>query len=157
MNLAYRKTPIGTIGIGENNGVITHLLFEGGVAPLHAVLNETPLLKEAFRQLNDYLSGERKAFALPLAPEGTPFQRKVWEILEKIPYGKTVSYKDVAVKAGNVLATRAVGMANHRNPIPIFIACHRVIGANGALVGYGGGLEMKKRLLAIEGVSGKKE
>ncbi|HNX34843.1 MAG TPA: methylated-DNA--[protein]-cysteine S-methyltransferase [Kiritimatiellia bacterium] len=157
MNIAYRQTEIGKVGIGETAGCVTHLFFACDAVPRDAVQRETPLLKEAFRQLGAYLCGDLKAFALPLAPAGTPFQRKVWRILERIPYGKTVSYKDVAVQAGNPLATRAVGMANHRNPIPVFIPCHRVIGANGTLVGYGGGLAMKTRLLAIEGVFGINE
>lgn len=154
MNIAYRQTEIGKVGIGETAGCVTHLFFACEAVPRDAVQRETPLLKEAFRQLGAYLCGELKTFALPLAPAGTPFQRKVWSILERIPYGKTVSYKDVAAQTGNPLATRAVGMANHRNPIPIIIPCHRVIGADGKLGGYGGGLTMKTRLLAIEGVFG---
>jgi methylated-DNA-[protein]-cysteine S-methyltransferase len=108
------------------------------------------LLSEAFRQLEAYLAGKLTVFSLPLAPAGTPFQRSVWKVLETIPYGKTWSYKDVAVRVGNPKATRAVGMANNRNPISIVVPCHRVIGADGSLVGYGGGLERKAWLLGLE-------
>ena len=97
-----------------------------------------------------YLSGERRTFDLPLAPEGTAFQKAVWAELEKIPYGETRSYGQIAAQVGNAKACRAVGMANHRNPIPIFIPCHRVIGADGSLTGYGGGLDCKKVLLRLE-------
>ena len=151
MTTAFRDTAIGRIGIAEEGGFITQLFFGTGGHPPGASRRETPLLKEAFRQLEAYLAGGLKTFTLPLAPEGTPFQRKVWRILEEIPYGETASYKDVAVKAGNPKATRAVGMANNRNPIAVFIPCHRVIGADGTLVGYGGGLDLKRRLLELEG------
>lgn len=93
---------------------------------------------------------ERTAFTLPLAPTGTEFQRRVWQVLCRIPYGETVSYQAVAKEIGNEKAVRAVGQANHKNPIPIIIPCHRVIGANGALVGYGGGLKLKETLLGLE-------
>ena len=151
MTTAFRDTAIGRIGIAEEGGFITQLFFGTGGLPPGASRRETPLLKEAFRQLEAYLAGGLKTFTLPLAPAGTPFQRKVWRILEAIPYGETASYKDVAVKAGNPKATRAVGMANNRNPIAVFIPCHRVIGADGTLVGYGGGLDLKRRLLELEG------
>ncbi len=154
MNVAFQKTQIGMIGIVENAGTIVQVAFEGEPVSHDVVRRGTPLLSDAFRQLDAYLAGQLRTFTLPLAPEGTPFQKKIWRILEKIPYGKTLSYKDVAIRAGNSKATRAVGMANNRNPIPIFIPCHRVIGADGKLVGYGGGLDMKARLLAIEGWRG---
>ena len=154
MNVAFRQTEIGIIGIVEDAGSVAHVVFEGEAVAPDVVRRETPFLTEAFRQLDAYLAGQLKTFSLPLAPAGTPFQRKVWKILERIPYGKTVSYKDVAIQAGNPKATRAVGMANNRNPIPIIIPCHRVIGADGKLVGYGGGLDKKAKLLAIEGWRG---
>ncbi|MDO5305693.1 MAG: methylated-DNA--[protein]-cysteine S-methyltransferase, partial [bacterium] len=96
---------------------------------------------------------KRTVFNLKLAPKGTPFQKKVWAELLKIPYGKTVSYQDIAVSIGNPDACRAVGMANNKNPIPIFIPCHRVIGKNGNLTGYAGGLDCKQALLEIENIS----
>lgn len=100
--------------------------------------------------MDEYFNRKRKNFDLPLAPKGTEFQKKVWEELRKIPYSKTCSYKDIAIKLGNEMCCRAVGMANNKNPIAIFIPCHRVIGANGKLVGYAGGLSIKERLLEIE-------
>ncbi|MPM31131.1 Methylated-DNA--protein-cysteine methyltransferase, constitutive [bioreactor metagenome] len=107
-------------------------------------------MKEAFRQLELYLAGKLKRFDLPLKAEGTPFMKKVWEKLVEVPYGTTASYKDLAIASGNPKAVRAVGMANARNPIAIFIPCHRIIGTNGKLVGYGGGLELKTWLLDME-------
>jgi len=150
MNYAYYyDTKIGKIGIVENGTSITHVEFrEIGLKDIN--INETPLIKEAFKQLSEYLNGERKIFDLPLDPLGTVFQMKVWKALQEIPYGATCSYKNIAEKIGNVKACRAVGMANNRNPISIIIPCHRVIGANGKLVGYGGGLDIKERLLNME-------
>ena len=150
MKLYFHQTAIGRIGIAEENGFITNLYFENKTIPPTHELSETELIKEAFRQLDAYLAGELKEFYLPLAACGTEFMRRTWSALCDIPYGETASYKDIAVKIGNPKAVRAVGMANNRNPIPIFIPCHRVIGANGRLVGYGGGLDIKTRLLEIE-------
>lgn len=150
-NVFYYQTDLGTIGIAESNEKITHLFFseekfdEDGYAE-----NESPLLKEARKQLNEYFAGKRREFDLPLAPQGTEFMRRVWKALQTIPYGETRSYKDIAVLAGNSKACRAVGMANNRNPISIIIPCHRVIGASGDLIGYGGGLDKKKFLLDLE-------
>nr|WP_302596749.1 methylated-DNA--[protein]-cysteine S-methyltransferase [uncultured Cellulosilyticum sp.] len=110
----------------------------------------TVLLDEAAKQLEEYFKGERKQFDLPLNPKGTPFQKQVWEALCKVPYGETRSYKEIAIMIGNPKACRAVGMANNKNPIMILIPCHRVIGANGKLIGYDGGLELKKYLLDLE-------
>lgn len=142
-------TEIGKIEIVENGVAITNVYFQKSMIK-DVNINETPLLKKANQQLEEYLSGKRKIFDLHLAPEGTEFQQKVWRALQKIPYGKTCSYKEVAQNIGNAKACRAVGMANNKNPIPIFIPCHRVIGANGNLVGYAGGLSMKEKLLKIE-------
>ena len=107
-------------------------------------------LREAAKQLKDYFAGKRTRFDLKLAPEGTDFQRQVWKALRTIPYGKTISYGELAGKIGNPKAVRAVGGANGKNPIPIVIPCHRVIGADGSLTGFGGGLETKVALLALE-------
>ena len=148
-NAYYYDTKIGRIGIVENGEAITYLCFEETLAKDVNII-ETALLKKAAKQLEEYLSGKRKAFDLPLAPQGTEFQQRVWMALQEIPYGKTCSYKDIAEKIGNVKACRAVGMANNKNPIAIFIPCHRVIGANGKLVGYAGGLDLKKKLLDLE-------
>lgn len=103
------------------------------------------------RQLEEYFAGERQEFDLELAPEGTPFERSVWEELKKIPFGETRSYGEIARAIGHPGAARAVGRANGANPIPIVVPCHRVIGANGSLTGFGGGLEAKERLLELEG------
>ena len=128
---------------------------ESGVAGL--TISETPLLTEAAKQLLEYFSGNRTSFDLPLAPSGTEFQQKVWQALQTIPYGETWSYKKVAEAIGNPKASRAVGMANNKNPIAIMIPCHRVIGANGKLVGYAGGLDIKSTLLELETRNGMKE
>lgn len=114
------------------------------------ILSETPLLRKASQQLQEYFNGKRQTFSLPLCPIGTEFQEKCWNALLNIPYGETRSYKEIAIAIGNEKACRAVGMANHNNPISILIPCHRVIGANGSLVGYGGGLPVKKFLLQLE-------
>ena len=110
----------------------------------------TPLLLEAERQLREYFLGQWKRFALPLAPAGTEFQRRVWSALADIPYGTTCTYGELAAQIGNPRACRAVGMANNRNPLPIFIPCHRVVGTGGNLTGYAGGLAIKATLLELE-------
>ena len=107
-------------------------------------------MADAVRQLKAYFAGELENFDLSLSPQGTPFQQKVWSELQKIPYGKTISYGELARRIGNPKASRAVGLANGSNPISIVIPCHRVIGANGKLTGYGGGLPIKEKLLALE-------
>lgn len=142
-------TSIGRLLFMEENGHLTRLTT---IPPDFSLerQQETPLLLEALSQLNEYLQGIRKNFDLPLKLEGTPFQRQVWAALSHIPYGETRSYKNIAESIQNPKAVRAVGMANNRNPIFIIIPCHRVIGANGSLVGYGGGLELKARLLELE-------
>lgn len=144
------ETYLGAIGIAESDGAITNLWFPTEREPVDAVQKETAVLNEASVQLSEYLKGKRKEFSVPLAPAGTPFQQKVWECLLDIPYGRTMSYGEIAKAIGSPKAARAVGMANHRNPISIFIPCHRVIGASGGLVGYMAGLDFKKRLLDLE-------
>ena len=143
-----RETPLGPITLWEDEGALTALAF-GAFAPEETGF-PTSLLEQAFSQLLEYLHGVRTDFTLPLLPSGTAFQREVWDALKTIPYGQTVCYRQIAEQIGRPLAARAVGMANHRNPLPILIPCHRVIGQNGALVGYGGGLPIKERLLALE-------
>ena len=149
MDLILFDTPVGAIGLEEENGAIVRLLLPGAPAPRIAC-HETPLLTEGKRQLLEYLAGVRRVFDLPLAPKGTAFYRSVWRALEEIPYGETRSYRDIAQTVGRPKAVRAVGQANHNNPIPIIIPCHRVVGANGSLTGYGGGLDLKERLLRLE-------
>lgn len=131
-------------------GQVTDLLFPGAPLPPDARPAGSPMAREAAAQLEEYLAGRRRVFDLPLAPRGTPFQQEVWAALCRIPYGETCSYADIAAVIGRPKACRAVGMANNRNPIPIFIPCHRVIGKNGSLVGYAGGLFLKERLLLLE-------
>ncbi len=150
VHIYFYESDIGKIGIAENDGKITNLYFLNDQLPQELQICETPILKEAAQQLKRYLTGELTEFFLPLAPAGTNFMKQAWASLSKIPYGKTASYKEIAVKIGAPNATRAIGLANNRNPIPIFIPCHRVIGADGSLTGYRGGLELKKRLLHME-------
>lgn len=145
-----RETSIGPITICSDGTAITHLHFGNLPQPDFPEPVGDTLTKEAFAQLEEYLKGQRTAFTLPLRPAGTPFQQRVWKALEEIPYGSTRTYAQIAALAGNPKACRAVGMANHNNPIAIFIPCHRVIGAGGALTGYAGGLELKKKLLELE-------
>lgn len=150
MNIFFYELEIGKVGIAEKDGKITNLYFANDKVPEDIVVYETTILKEAGNQLKSYFEGTLKQFSLPLEPAGTTFMKKVWMGLCDIPYGETVSYKEIAIKVGNPNASRAVGLANNRNPIPIFIPCHRVIGKNGSLTGYSGGLEIKKILLEIE-------
>ncbi len=141
---------IGRIGITEKDGKITNVYITSKELLQDTQLCETPLLKEAARQLKSYFAGELKEFSLPLEPSGTDFMKQVWAALCGIPYGKTATYGEIAERVGRPKAARAVGLANNRNPIPIFIPCHRVIGADGSLTGYAGGLDMKKKLLDLE-------
>ena len=115
---------------------------------------EIPPIRRAFDQISEYLAGRRREFDLPLKAAGTDFQRKVWEVLSSIPYGERRSYKQVAAQVGNPRAVRAVGMANNRNPLPIVVPCHRVVGSDGKLVGYAGGLGIKEFLLGLESREG---
>jgi len=147
-NIYTFKSILGNIKISESNNYITGIQFmKEEVIPKS---KETPLLVQAVAQLEEYLSGSRKQFELPINPNGTEFQKRVWHILETIPYGEHWSYKQVAIALGKPTAARAVGMANNKNPIPIIIPCHRVIGAKGDLVGYAAGLEIKMQLLQLE-------
>ena len=148
-SLFYYKTKIGEIGILDNGNAITNVSF-GRIANEGADIRETTLIKDASKQLNEYLSGQRKIFDITLELSGTDFQKKVWKALQEIPYGEVCTYKDIAIKIGNINSCRAVGMANNKNPLPIVIPCHRVIGANGKLIGYAGGLTIKEMLLKLE-------
>ena len=140
-------SPIGPLTITEENGALTALTFSGGETQRPS----TPLLKEAVSQLTAYFAGQRQVFELPLSPRGTAFQKQVWDALCRVPYGQTCSYGQLAHAIGRDRACRAVGMANHRNPLPIFIPCHRCVGADGSLTGYAGGLAAKKYMLQLEG------
>lgn len=153
MPCLFYDSPIGPMTLVQEGEALARLDFDVPSQPEEA----TPLLLEACRQLREYFTGERKAFALPLAPAGTAFQKKVWAALREIPWGETRSYGDIARAIGKPTASRAVGMANGRNPLPIFIPCHRVIGTNGSITGYSGGLEKKRFLLRLEGIFQWKE
>ena len=147
------ETVLGSVTLVEEDGALlaisTHHVYEG-------ICQETALIKEAHQQLSEYLKGERKSFDLPLRMKGTDFQQRVWNALLDIPYGETRSYKQIAEAIGNPKAVRAVGMANNRNPLLIVVPCHRVIGVNGKLVGYGAGIEKKEFLLRLESRGGYK-
>ena len=149
MDLCLFDTPLGWMGLAEEDGAIIRLYLPNTPTP-RVMPRETPLLAEGRRQLMEYLAGERSAFDLPLRLQGTDFQRQVWEALRAIPYGETRSYGQLAAALGRPKAGRAVGMANHNNPIPILVPCHRVVGANGSLTGYAGGVDLKQRLLELE-------
>ena len=146
------ETPFGPMAL-EGETALTRLWLPGTLPDLRGRGEETPLLRAAREALLPYFAGERRDFDLPLAPAGTDFQRAVWEALRAIPYGQTRTYGEIAAAVGRPKAVRAVGQANHVNPLPIFIPCHRVVGKGGALTGYAGGLDLKRALLALE--SGK--
>jgi len=155
INCYTYETPYGKVTIMSDGRSITHVKSESaasGIKKLKAskVYKSDKLTDTAAAQLLEYFTGARRSFDLPLDSYGTSFQKTVWKALQDIPYGETRSYKQVAQAIGNPKACRAVGMANNKNPIWIIIPCHRVIGADGSLTGYGGGLDMKKRLLLLE-------
>ncbi len=142
-------SPVGRLMIVQQGEAVKEILFEEKITDA-VPIRSTELLLCAQRQLNEYFGGSRKVFSLPLALTGTPFQRKVWQQLTQIPYGEVRSYGQIAQAVGNPKACRAVGAANHCNPIPILVPCHRVVGANGSLTGYAGGLWRKNLLLQLE-------
>jgi methylated-DNA-[protein]-cysteine S-methyltransferase len=140
------ETPIGPLVLTAEEGRLSGVRFAASVA----ARSDEPVLVEAEAQLRAYFAGKLRRFELPLAPRGTPFQRSVWDALLDIPYGSTSTYSEVAAAIGRPSACRAVGAANGRNPLAVIVPCHRVIGAAGGLTGYGGGLERKRVLLALE-------
>lgn len=146
----FYDSPIGIIGITQENGAISQVFFGDENPPPGFAIAETPLIEETARQLNEFFAGSRQDFDLPLKLSGTDFQKSVWKALQTIPYGETRSYQEIALLVGSPKACRAVGLANNRNPISIIIPCHRVIGKDGSLTGYGGGLEAKEFLLELE-------
>lgn len=155
--IAFRHidSPVGPLLLAASDQALHAIEFEDSWHPVRRDDDwregDNPMLRETERQLREYFAGQRRGFALPLAPRGTPFQQQVWSTLATIPYGATWSYRDVAVQIGKPDAVRAVGAANGRNPIPIVLPCHRVIGADGSLTGFGGGLPTKAFLLRLEG------
>ena len=140
------ETPIGTLLLSADGDGLTGVAFSASTR----ARSTDPLLVEAETQLHAYIAGELERFDLPLAPRGTAFQQRVWAALREIPYGSTTTYSALAAAIGRPRACRAVGAANGRNPLAVIVPCHRVVGASGALTGYGGGLERKRALLAIE-------
>lgn len=143
------ETPIGPLTVTATKKAVTAIRFGTEVPEGSArctAAEATPLLRKAAEEIGEYFAGSRRKFTLPLAPEGSPFQQKVWEALRTIPYGETRTYKQI----GHNQSFRAVGMANNRNPIVIVVPCHRVIGYDGKLTGYAGGLDVKEQLLALE-------
>lgn len=155
--IRYRTipTPLGTLFATAVGGTLTGLYFEGGrhappVSPHWIDDPEALPLAECARQLADFFEGKRQCFDLPIAPQGTPFQQRVWREIAAIPFGETITYAELARRAGAPGSARAAGAATGRNPLSIVVPCHRVIGSTGGLTGYAGGLERKARLLALE-------
>ena len=152
----YRRiaSPVGALIIAASDAGLHAIEFPSNRHPQHREgwrEGDHPLLDQAQAQLGEYFAGKRETFDLPLAPRGTPFQREVWFALASIPYGQTASYAQLALRVDRPAATRAVGAANGRNPLPIVLPCHRVIGADGSLTGFGGALPTKRFLLELEG------
>jgi methylated-DNA-[protein]-cysteine S-methyltransferase len=148
---AHHDSPVGRLTLISNGAALEHLEFESPRYPYDpAPLGTDKVLEQARRELEAYFSGKLKVFTVALAPQGTAFQQRVWKALLAIPYGATRSYGQQAAAIGAPKASRAVGLANGRNPISIIVPCHRVIGANGSLTGYGGGMQRKQLLLELE-------
>ena len=143
-------TPIGSLELCADDDSLRQIRFLHDATSEQPLCDGQPILLQAVTELNEYFSRKRREFSVPLSIKGTDFQQQVWQILSSIPYGKTLSYGDIALRLNKPDASRAVGMANNRNPLPIIIPCHRVIGANGKLVGYAGGIGAKRLLLALE-------
>lgn len=148
-------TSVGRLLLAADAAGLRTIHFQSGPRPrlpVESWIHDRRALEPIIRQLEDYFEGRRLSFDLPLAPVGTPFQRAVWQQLQLIPYGEIITYRTLARRIGNERACRAVGLANGSNPIPIVIPCHRVVGSNGSLTGFGGGLAIKQQLLTREGV-----
>ena len=143
-------TPCGELLLGAVDGALVRAHFAPFSPPDGPPAPDEPVLADARRQLAEWFAGDRTDFDLPLAPQGTDFQRRVWDELRRIPYGTTATYGQVAERLGDPRSVRAVGLANGRNPIAVVVPCHRVIGSDGKLRGYAGGVERKQRLLALE-------
>jgi len=150
----HASSPVGPLFLAASGRGLVRLEFESRVQKMNATairLQESAsVLAPYLRQLNEYFAGERREFSVPLDLRGTEFQKACWHALLEIPYGETRSYRDIAQAIGNPDACRAVGMSNNRNPVAIIVPCHRVIASSGSLCGYGGGLELKRTLLALE-------
>ncbi|HWZ97001.1 MAG TPA: methylated-DNA--[protein]-cysteine S-methyltransferase [Candidatus Dormibacteraeota bacterium] len=150
---ATMESPVGTLRlVGEETGLRTVWFVRGrkNEAPAAEWREDAAFFVDVMRQLREYFAGALREFDIPLLMEGTEFQKRVWKMLQTIPYGETISYGELAKKIGDPKAVRAVGAANGQNPIPIIVPCHRVIGSDGSLTGFGGGIENKKKLLELE-------
>ena len=143
------ESPVGALTILAGENGIQAIKF-GEDEKVKSAGKASEMTRRAVKELEEYFQGKRKEFTVPCVPEGTDFQKRVWEALTRIPYGVTRTYKEIAVEIGNSRASRAVGMTNHKNPVPIIIPCHRVIGSDGRLTGYAGGLGVKEFLLNLE-------
>ena len=148
----YRDYPIGTLGLMDDGQGLSRVFLRREGARYGFPEGETPLTRQAAAELDEYFCGRRTAFTVPVSPHGTEFQLAVWKALRDIPYGQTRTYGEIAGAVGRPKAARAVGMANHDNPLLIITPCHRVVGKDGALTGFACGLEVKRRLLELEGV-----
>jgi methylated-DNA-[protein]-cysteine S-methyltransferase len=152
-NICFYESIIGKIAVVMEGDSLVNVFYKYHFRTLEKhrfIGRETKEMVNIFKQIQEYLRGKRKNFDIKVLLQGTDFQKKVWEELGKIPYGKTRSYKEIAQQIGVPNGAPAVGMANHHNPIPLIIPCHRVIGSSGNLVGYGGGLDLKQKLLTLE-------
>lgn len=147
---AVLASPVGALGVRVGDDGVYEIRFLRDAATDDAAVADDPVLRSVCEQLDAYFAGELTTFDLPLALAGSPFQRRVWEALLEVPYGHTCTYKELAETVGGSANPRAVGSANGSNPIPIVVPCHRVVGADGTLVGYGGGLDTKRALLELE-------
>ena len=155
MHYITYKSPVGRLHLTANEQGLTALAFDANWERVKAALGpfekgENKILRQALRELEEYFAGKRSSFSVPLAVQGTPFLRAAWKALTRIPYGRTATYGEQAARLGKPQAVRAVGRANGLNPVCIVVPCHRVVGASGSLTGYAGGLEAKKKLLALE-------
>ncbi|HKL87017.1 MAG TPA: methylated-DNA--[protein]-cysteine S-methyltransferase [Treponemataceae bacterium] len=149
MNHYFSFSGIGSLVLVEQGGILVGLDFLD--APVLTASQETPLKKQCFREISEYLEGKRKVFSIPMSARGTPFQEAVWDVVLSIPFGSTLTYSQIAERIGSPRACRAVGTAVGKNPLPILIPCHRVVSRSG-LGGYSGGLPIKIRLLALEDI-----
>jgi methylated-DNA-[protein]-cysteine S-methyltransferase len=156
MKFRTLSSPLGKLLLAGGEEGLRYLAFENGQYPIEPARDwkrddRFALFSRVERELRAYFAGRLRSFSVPLAPRGTPFQLRVWRALLRIPYGKTLTYTELALRAGRPAAVRAAGAANARNPVSILIPCHRVVGRNGSLTGYGGGLDAKRTLLELEG------
>jgi methylated-DNA-[protein]-cysteine S-methyltransferase len=152
INYQTMDSPLGQLRLVSDGHALLRIEFEN-MHGKDGQQQDDAILSQAIKQLTEYFSGQRRQFSVPLGAGGTDFQQQVWSALREIPFGELRSYRDIATVIGNIKAVRAVGAANGRNPIPIIVPCHRVIGSNGTLTGFAGGLDAKRTLLDLEGIT----